>query len=121
MASEFTVSGSLSYLDSENTLAFLQQVGFTDSITTKQFVHNKQNIGTTEEAIKLGELATIGWAFFKNLGSTVCEIRTGTGGTKIITLRAGGLALFYFGSGVTAPYAISTSSANQVEYVIFAT
>ena len=41
-----------------------------------------------------------------------------TGGTKCVKLLAGEVAMFRFGSGVTAPYIIADTAACQVEYII---
>lgn len=122
MANEVTISGSLEYADSEGSdeLFTLAEVMF--SVTDKLFVRHKQAIGTTEEAIDLGGLATLGWAVFKNLSATnYVELRSATGaGNDIIKLPALGFAIFYFGSDVTAPFAIANTASCQLEYLICA-
>lgn len=123
MANEFTLNASLAYEDSESADLLLSVVDKLVSITTKKFIHAKQSIGTSEEAIDLGELtAPLGWAIFINRDSTnYLEIRSGSGAANdVIRLNAGEFALFRFGSDVTAPYAIANTAACQLEYAIFA-
>jgi len=123
VANEFTLNASLAYEDSESADLLLSVVDKLVSITTKKFIHAKQSIGTSEEAIDLGELtAPLGWAIFINRDSTnYLEIRSGSGAANdVIRLNAGEFALFRFGSDVTAPYAIANTAACQLEYAIFA-
>jgi len=83
-------------------------------------IWHSQQIGTSEEAIDLGGLSTLGWAFFINVDPTnFIELRTGTGGTKFAKLQAnGGFALLRLGSGITAPYAIADTAACWMRYAI---
>lgn len=123
MANEITLSGTLEYEDSELSEAILAITGKLASVSTKKFIHHKQNVGITEEALDLGELTALGWSMFVNRDSTnYVEIRSATGaGNDIIKLLAGEFALFRFGSDVTAPFAIANTAAVQLEYVIIST
>src|SRR5688572_25955308 len=91
MADEITLTAALEYSDSENadlTLALPTDVQVT--VSTKKFVHAKQNIGLSEEAIGLGEVTSLGWAIFINRDATnFINIKTGTGGTIIMKIPAG--------------------------------
>lgn len=59
---------------------------------------------------------------FINRDSTnFLTLKTGTGGTVMIKIPPGKFALFHFGSGVTAPYAIADTAACQLEYIICST
>lgn len=120
MANELTVTASLEFNATGINIPALENVDFNVSGT--EFIHQRQPIGTSEEAINLGSLSgqTLGWAIFKNLDSTnYIEIRSATGdGNDIIKLPPGGVALFHFGSDVTAPYAIANTSECLLEYRI---
>lgn len=119
MADELTLNASLEYEDSEDSEASLAIEDLLVTISTKKFIHAKQNIGITEEAIGLGEVTALGWGLFVNRDATnYIELRVGTGGTKFAKLRPGKFAFFEFGSGVTAPYAIADTAACQMEYII---
>jgi hypothetical protein len=121
VADEFTLNASLAYSDSEGSEEIMSVVDVLRSISTKLFVKHKQNIGITEEALDLGGLASLGWAFFKNLDETnYVELRVATGGSKIIRIDPLCLAFFRFGSDVTAPFAIANTATVQLEYVIYA-
>lgn len=119
MANEVNASFSLAYADSELADLLLEMTSMQASVSTKKFVHAKQSIGTSEEAIGLGEVTSLGWAVFINRDATnYIELRVGTGGAKFAKLRPGKGCLLELGSGVTAPYAISDTAACQLEYLI---
>jgi hypothetical protein len=122
LADEFTLNASLAYSDSEGSEEIMSIVDVLRSISTKLFVKHKQNIGITEEALDLGGLASLGWAFFKNLDETnYVELRSATGaGNDIIRIDPLCCAFFRFGSDVSAPFAIANTATVQLEYVIYA-
>ena len=92
----------------------------TIDVAGSRFVHQVQLIGTAEEAISLGELASLGVAAFKNLDETnYIEIRVATGGVKFLKLLPGEVWPCRLGSGVTAPFAIANTAACYLEYWIF--
>lgn len=77
------------------------------------------NVGTSEEAMKLGELGSLGWGFLYNMDATnYVQILTGTSGTAMLKFKAGEGYPFRFGSGVTAPYIIANTGACNVRYVL---
>ncbi len=119
MSNEITLSGSLAYADSEGSSLSLALAALMATASTKKFVYAKQNIGITEEAIGLGEVTALGWSLFINRDSTnFIELRVATAGTKFVRLHPGKFAMFYFGSGITAPFAIADTGACQMEYLI---
>lgn len=122
MSNEITLNASLAYADSESADELLRIVDKLANISTKKYVKAKQSIGTSEEAIGLGEVTSLGWALFVNRDSTnFISLKTATGGTIFAKLLAGEFAMFRFGSGVTAPYAIADTAACQMEYLILST
>jgi hypothetical protein len=124
MADELKLSGSLAYSDSEGTeLPSFDVIELLVDVSTKRYVHAKVSVGTSEEAIDLGDLsAPLGWAMFVNRDSTnYVELRLGTGASNdMVRVNAGEFALFRFGSDVSAPYLIAPTAACQVEYRIHA-
>jgi hypothetical protein len=122
MADEITVSASLAYEDSEDSDEILQIADVLFDITTKKYIKHKQNVGTSEEAMDLGELTTLGWCIILNRDATnYIEVRMATGaGNDHIKVPAGGAAVFHFGSDVTAPFLIANTAACQVEYLLLA-
>lgn len=121
MAQELTLSGSLSYSDSEGTEDSLSISELMASVATKRLLHAKQSIPTSEIAIELGDLSSLGWAIFVNRDATnYIEIKTATGGDIFAKLKPGCFALLPLGSGAQAPYAIATGSSCQLEIIICA-
>lgn len=123
MANELTVAGSIKF--SSGLKSFEKNLkAFIESITTKKWNNWAGNIGTTEEAMVLGEVTSLGWLLILNYDVTnFVEVRTATAGTKFCqvpaaTKDAPGFALFKFGAGVTAPFLIADTAAVDVEYWI---
>jgi len=123
MANEIVVSGTLRYEDATGAEDNLDFADLSATLLFTRFNKCIHFVGTTEEAMKLGEVVTPGWCLIKNLDATnYVEIRTGTGGTKMLKIAAGKSAgPFYFGSGVTAPYIIADTAEVKVVYLITST
>jgi hypothetical protein len=123
MADNFKINASIAYSDSEGSDVTAQLIDFVGSITTKAFHHDKYAVPTAEAAIKLGSLtAPFGWSLFKNYDdSNYFEIRSATGAANdVIKVPAGGVALFHFGSDISAPFWVANTAAVQAEYWIWA-
>ena len=72
-------------------------------------------------AFKATDVTSLGWAMFKNLDPTnYLEIRMATGASNDhIRIPPGKTAgPFWFGSDVTAPYAIANTAVCMLEYLI---
>lgn len=122
MADEITVNGSVAYSDVDGTEFTMSIEDFVASIATKKFVHAKVSVGTSEEAIPLGEVVSLGWAMFKNWDATnYVEVRAATGAANdIIKIPPlGSAGPFHFGSDVTAPFWVANTGACLCEYAIF--
>jgi hypothetical protein len=118
MAAEITLSASLA-VDNGVFDESLSRSGWRFDFSGTKVTKHVQSIGTSEEAIDLGEISTLGWILAVNLDNTnYVEIRLGTGASNdCIKLPAkGGLALFHAGSDMTAPYAIANTAACLVEF-----
>ena len=117
MAKEIQASGRLVYDDGDSLLAFDKGLQKLDS-SGKQYVHTNQNVGTSEEALDIGDLTTLGWAIFFNHDPTnFVEIRPGTGGTDFLKIKprevAGPLRL-----ATNGPWAIADTAGVKLEYLI---
>ncbi len=69
MANEITITSGLAVVKSN--------IDFTTGIATKQatltgsrYIRNVQAVGTTYEAVTIGDVSSAGYAYFKNLDST---------------------------------------------------
>jgi len=113
MANEITIKYSFSFtkngqtMDPSNGLQTLQV-----DVTGDNSLQHIQSVGTSEEAITLGDITVGGYCFFKNLDATnFVEIRQGTGASDLIRLNAGDVALFRISPDATAPYAIADTAS----------
>jgi len=122
MAEEILVSASLLYEDAEGSESLLETpaAGILANVSTKKFVHAKQLIDITPEAIDLGEIASPSWAMFRNLDEiNFVELLTGTGGVVFAKIEAGETAgPFRLGSGAQAPFAKADANAVQIEFLV---
>jgi len=120
MANELTLSGSLAYSDSndvENTLDFSDVV---KSVATKIIARHSQSIATSDTALNLGSIGTLGYVLLINRdASNYVNLKVAASGTIIGRLEAdGGFAFFKVGSGITAPALIADTSACIVECLL---
>ena len=119
MASEITLTAALAF-SKGGVSVDLSKVAAAFDVAGQRYIKNTQQIGTSEEAIGIGELASLGYAIFVNRDPTnYLEIRSATGSSNdIIKLKAGEAALFRFGSDISAPYAVANTAACYLEYLI---
>jgi hypothetical protein len=119
MADEITVSGYLK-IDSPayDLLEAMERTGLRFDLSGTEFVHSIQSIGTSEEAIALGDVATPGWFFCVNLDDTnYVELRPGSGAADFARLNPGEFCVLRLAADVTL-YAIANTAAVRVEYLL---
>lgn len=128
MADELTISASLDFDDGRGTPVGISVSRILATLATRKKNSQIQTIGTTEEAIQLGEVTTPGYAIFRNLDTTnFVDLRVATGGAKFARLLpdtngdgSGGIALLYLGPGAQVPFAIADTDACDIEFLICA-
>ena len=119
MSNELTLSGTIQYADSQSADEALSIAQIYADVGTKKYIKAKQSIGTTEEAIVLGEVTAPGWAIFINRDTTnYLELRVATGGAKFAKLLHGEFTAVRLGSGAQVPFAIANNAACIMEYLI---
>ena len=121
MANEVAISEiKLEYEDSDGTTCDLKMAAFEHSVTAKRVYKATQKVGTTQEAIGIGELASLGWAFFINRDATnYIELKVATSGAifaKIPPLKSCGP--IFMGSGAQAPFAIANTAECKMDYML---
>ena len=90
------------------------------TVTGTQWSDNVQLIGTVEEAVLLGDVATGGYWYVENMDATnFVELRSGTLATDFIRLNAGEWAIFRVSADATAPFAIADTAAVNVRFLKF--
>lgn len=126
IANEVTSSARIAYDDGISD-GFAEVVARVENSAGKRFTKLKQTIGTSEEALQLGEISAVGAVFIKNLDETnYVEIKTTTGGTIVARLEpdlngdgnGGWVGLSRAGSGFQAPWAIANTAACKVVILI---
>lgn len=118
MANELTVSASLSFTKGSITAA-LAKNGLQITITGTKKLENVQNIGTSEEALQLGDLGSAAgcWLIIINRDPTnYVNFRAATGVTDTCKLMPGEPALFR--CAASAPYLQANTAACNVEYCL---
>lgn len=118
MANELTVSSSIRFQKGNAPAVRFEQTPTDLNVSGTQCVVHIQSIGTSEEALDIGDLGTLGWAYFHNLDATnFVSIRSGTGAANFLKLlpgeRAGPMRL-----AASAPYAIADTGACELWYMI---
>lgn len=116
MANELTISASLKFVKGNTNVSFAKS-GVRLDVTGKNYTSKSQTIGTTEEAISLGDVATPGYILIYNQDTTnFVSVRSGTGAANLIKIPPGGIALF--NCQASAPFAIADTAAVDIEYLL---
>jgi hypothetical protein len=119
MADEITVTTTLAAV--KGTAKFSDGQTARVDWTTARETGLTQSVGTTHEAITISaDVATPGWAYFKNNDSTnFCDLGLVVAATfyPLIRLKAGEAALFRL-SPAAAPYAKADTAAVDLEWSV---
>lgn len=119
MANELSLTFGLSFSKSGITEALNPGLKLFN-VAGSNFMRQTQTIGTSAEAIALGDVATPGYILMHNLNVTnYVEVFNDNGATKpVVHLRPGGWALFEFAITASAPFAKADTGSCIVEYVL---
>ncbi len=116
MADELTVTASVKFTKGNVDMTMVQ-TAFTPDVAGTLYVRGVQNVGTSEEALDMGNVTSPGWAYFRNLdASNFVEIRPATGETDLVRLLAGESCCFRFIA--TAPFVLADTGNVDLEYLI---
>ncbi|KKK93396.1 hypothetical protein LCGC14_2693330, partial [marine sediment metagenome] len=89
MADEATVTTSLNFAKGSVDLT-LSDVASTFDVTGTRYVRGVQEVGTSEEALDMGDLTDPGWCYMRNLDtSNYVEVYAATAETAFIRINAG--------------------------------
>lgn len=117
MADELTLRCNLSFekLGTIHELLF----GPTDlDVSGNRPQRGRQNVGTTEEALLLGDAGVGGYLMAINRDATnYVEIRPGSGLADLVKLMPGDVCLFRLAADCT-PYVIANTAACDLDYVV---
>lgn len=116
MANELTLAASLKFVKGNTNVSFAKS-GVRIDVTDKNYTSKTQAVGTSEEALSLGDVATPGYILIFNKDSTnYVSVRSGTGAANLIKVPAGGVALF--NCEASAPYVVANTAAVDIEYLL---
>lgn len=121
MADELTVNFSMNYAKGESRLNIPAKQMLVD-VSSQVRASNTQTIGTTHEALAMGDVASAGGAYFLNTDATnYVDIGVDVSATfyGLIRLMPGEFA-FCPRLATNAPYAKANTSSVNLEYIIFA-
>ena len=116
MANELAVSCSVRFSKSGRE-ADKAYGGIQVDVTGTRVVSNMQTVGTSEEALVVGDVGTAGYCIMKNLDDTnYVTIRAASAAADLVKLKAGEVAMFRLAS--STPYAIANTAPVDLEYVL---
>lgn len=123
MANIATIIANLAYEDGSGSIELGNTDGLSVTLTNAGFTRLRQSVGTSEEAVTLGDVTAPGYAIFINRDATnYIELKVATGGAIFAKLSAnGGLALLQLGTGAQAPFAIANTAACIMDILLVRT
>lgn len=117
MANELTISGSMSFSKGGVTTS-KSYTGKTVTVSGTKYTKIVQTIGTSEEALDLGDVGTPGYCIIENLDATnFVSIRRATGEGNFLKIL-GGKAVGPLMLAATAPYAIADTANVAIELTL---
>ena len=120
MANEITVTGKITLKNGKFELELNSRSLQADQAGTGG-VHQEQNIGTTYEAISLGEVTTAGYAMFRNNDDTnflQIGLDGGAALTPVMKLLAGETAGPFRIDAAATLFALADTAACELEVII---
>ncbi|MEM9354586.1 MAG: hypothetical protein AAGB04_00090 [Pseudomonadota bacterium] len=115
MANEATLSINLQFSKGGKS-ASMRAGGLQVDVAGTKYIQNVQTIGTSAEAIDLGDIAAPGLMMVRNRNASgSINFREGASGADFVKVLAGEVATFRLAG--TAPYAIGTENS-EIEYLI---
>ncbi len=122
MASELSLSASVSYEDAFGVSAAIDLPALVLTLTTKKVFQTKQTVGfSVEEALLIGDIATLGYLVIVNRDETnFVNVKVATSGAIFAKLLPGRWCIVPLGSGAQAPYVIADTASCDIEIFLCA-
>lgn len=117
MADEITATAIILYAKGniQQIKRTLQSATF--DVSGEGYFAQRQTIGTSEEALAIGDVTNCGWFWGKNLSSTTAiKIRLGSGAADLVKISPAACCLFELAGN--NPYAIAVGAPAALEYMI---
>jgi hypothetical protein len=123
VANELSITIKASFAKGGTEVVFpdAAKQSFQVTVSGSRFIQMRQSVGTSEEALDIGDIATGGYFIAVNRDATnYVEIRSGTGATDLVRLNAGEVCMFRMSADSSAPYAIANTASVDLEYILIA-
>lgn len=118
MADECTASVSLRFRKGSADVSFSKS-GLQFDVSGDDFVRNQQLVGTSEEALVIGDCVPGLILIYNTDDTNYITVRPATGGTDTIKILAGEVALFRFATA--APFVLANTAAVRIDYLLLDT
>lgn len=116
MANELTLSALLHFKKGGREVKFGKNSIQLD-VTGTDFAFHSQNVGTSEEALDIGDVATPGYLLvYNNDSANFVTIRAASGEADVVKVRAGGVALFELAAA--APFVIADTATVEILFAL---
>ena len=117
MANELKITTALRFVKGTINFDIAESDQYVD-VSGDHSIYRTQEIGTSAETLDIGEITTVGWAFFRNLDNTnYVDIGYDDSGFKnLIRLKAGKYCIFRLAQNT--PYAKANTANIDLEYIL---
>lgn len=117
MASELSLTVSATFTKSPLVALTMNPGQLSVTVSGDNYVRNVQSVGTTVEALLLGDVATPGYVLMHNCDTTnYIDVRANNTDVPVVKLKAGEYALFRLAA--TAPFVKADTGACKLEYFL---
>jgi hypothetical protein len=116
MADELTVSGNVTFIKGSTSVSF-GKTGLTFDVSGTKHVHVLHTVGTSEEALLKGDVATPGLLAIYNRDATnYATYRPASAGADTVKILPGEPAIFR--CATTSPYLVANTAPVDLEYLL---
>jgi len=115
MANELTLTAALGYAKGTFTNLTRSFTNVSRDVAGSNPIYNVQAVGTSAEALLVGDVGTAGYILLRNLDATnFVEVRDGAGGADVVKLKPGDIAMFRLAT--STPFVIADTAGINLEY-----
>ena len=122
MANELELNVSFTYRDGDSEVDNSADDPTFVDIVTLTYYNAIQSVGTSAEAVQVGDVSSPGFVFMRNLDPTnYVDVYASNGGDRFARMYPGEPCLLRLGPDASAPYIIANTAACRVGVTLFST